>query len=482
MHLPLLHSESRAALSSFIQSAVARRHDPRAAQYGGFPPLLVPPGPLLILVLSVFGGLLACCLTVWAPWLERRGVSSEDVLKYASIPVVSTLFTYCHIWAALYMTFYPLDFWGCWQIPGTNCGCGWQGIVPSKSEKMARTSVHLMTTKLISVGEVFARIDPGIVAEELDPVLHSTLTHIIHEVAMQEEPELWLALPAAVKNELILKAREDAPIVIEAMMADVKSNIQTVFDLSDMVASTLIRDPSLLNQMFIECGYWELKFIRDCGAYMGAVFGFVQVVLWIFWSEGWMLPTFGFVVGLLSNWLALKMIFEPVEPVPIFGGRIVLQGLFLKRQREVSVEYGRLVAGKVLSSKNLIPAIITGPCSDKLFELIHNHVQGACDRYAGLSRPMIRLFKGPDKYNHCKRMVGERLIASLSDTMRHVERQMDTAMDLESLLREKLSTLPCADFEGLLHPVFQEDEWKLVLMGGVLGVVVGMMQWYALGS
>jgi len=249
-----------------------------------------------------------------------------------------------------------------------------------------------------------------------------------------------------------------------------------------MVVATLIRDPWLLNHMFIECGYRELVFIRDCGGYMGAVFGVVQVILWIRWSEGWMLPTFGLVVGLLSNWIALKMIFRPVEPMPILGGRVVLQGLFLKRQKEVSGEYGKIVAAKILSSRNLIPAIITGPCADKLFELIHKHVHGACDKYTGVSRPFIRLLRGTDKYNHCKHMVGERLIATMSDTMRHVEKHIDHAMDLENILREKMEKLPATDFEDLLHPVFQEDEWKLVLMGGVLGVIVGCMQWYALGS
>jgi len=448
----------------------------------GFPPLLFRPGWRLRLVLALVLLFLGGCLTIWRSWLEEHGVTSADVLKYASIPIVSTIFTYCHIWAALYMTFYPVLYRGCLQIPGTNCGCGWQGIVPNKAETMARKSVHLMTTKLISVQEVFSRIDPGIVAEELDPVLHNTLTHIIHEVAMQEEPELWHSLPFAVKNELIAKAREDAPVVIQAMMLDVKMNIQDIFDLADMVVRTLMRDPNLLNTMFIKCGYDELIFIRDCGGYMGAVFGVIQVALWIFYSKGWMLPTFGLVVGLLSNWIALKMIFEPVEPRPVFGGRIVLQGLFLKRQKEVSIEYGKIVAGKILSSKNLIPAIITGRCSDKLFELIHKHVHGACDRYTGVSRPFIKLMTGTAKYNHCKHMVGERLIASLSDTMRHVEKHLDQSMDLENLLREKMCALPARDFEDLLHPVFQEDEWKLVLMGGVLGVFVGCMQWYALGS
>ncbi len=45
-----------------------------------------------------------------------------------------------------------------------------------------------------------------------------------------------------------------------------------------------------------------------------------------------------------------------------------------------------------------------------------------------------------------------------------------------------MEALPPEEFEGLLHPVFQEDEWKLVLMGGVLGVIIGFAQIQILGA
>ena len=38
-----------------------------------------------------------------------------------------------------------------------------QGIIPFKAEKMARKATVLMTTQLLSVKDVFARIDPAIV-------------------------------------------------------------------------------------------------------------------------------------------------------------------------------------------------------------------------------------------------------------------------------------------------------------------------------
>merc|ERR1711972_679962 len=134
------------------------------------------------------------------------------------------------------------------------------------------------------------------------------------------------------------------------------------------------------------------------------------------------------------------------------------------------------------STRYMIPAFISGPCSDKLFELIHRHVHAACDEFTGVARPFICLLRGQEHYGFCKDVVAERLISTLSETMSHVEKQVDAAMDLENLLGTRMRGMSPSDFEGLLHPVFQEDEWKLVLMGGVLGVIVGCGQWYFLGS
>eukprot|EP00927_Polykrikos_kofoidii_P076718 TRINITY_DN73758_c0_g1_i1.p1 TRINITY_DN73758_c0_g1~~TRINITY_DN73758_c0_g1_i1.p1 ORF type:complete len:484 (+),score=75.25 TRINITY_DN73758_c0_g1_i1:83-1534(+) len=447
-----------------------------------FPPLLVCPGRGICVIIALLVGVIVSLLTLGEEWLASAGVSSEQLLEYVSIPVVSVLFTYAHIWGALYMTFYPMRFIGCLQIPETNVGCGWQGIVPSRAAKMARTAVDLMTKKVVGPEEMFERIDPKKLAEELDPVLQSTLMHIISEVAMEEDRALWTKIPQCVKDELILKAREDAPPAIEAMMNDIKRDISRVFDLEEMIINAFTRDPALLNHMFISCGYQELVFIRNCGAWMGGLFGICQVVLWIFWSAGWMLPTFGFVVGILSNWLALKIIFSPVKPVSLFGGRIVLQGLFLKRQAAVSAEYAKIVADNVLSSRNLIPAVMRGRCADVLFELLHKHVRIECDNYAGVSKRIVQLFAGSAKIERCKKKIGDHLIESLPSTMRHAERYVDEAMDLENLLADKMGALPPDDFESLLHPVFEEDEWKLIVMGGVLGVVIGCMQWAFLGK
>ena len=53
---------------------------------------------------------------------------------------------------------------------------------------------------------------------------------------------------------------------------------------------------------------------------------------------------------------------------------------------------------------------------------------------------------------------------------------MRRAFDIEPTVRERLQALPPDKFEQVLHPVFEEDEWKLIAVGAVIGLIVGFAQ------
>ncbi|DAZ96756.1 TPA: hypothetical protein N0F65_012333 [Lagenidium giganteum] len=440
-----------------------------------FPPMIeIPTIPVLIfMVLFVIVAIL--CFTVLKKPLEDAGVNSEQLIKYGSIPLVSVAFTYIHIWMALYMTFYPLEYVGCLQIPGTNTGLGWQGIVPHKGEKMARQAVKLMTTQLLQVKEVFSRIEPAEVVEVLEPILFNTIHEVVEAMALKYNPDLWMVLPAKVKEEIVEKVKEEAPVHIEALMDEIRNNIEDVFDVEDMVVSNMTKDKQLLVNMFVTCGYSELAFIRNSGAWMGGLFGLMQMGLWFFYSDRIVVfPVVGLLVGTITNWLALKMIFEPVNPRRFLC--FTLHGLFLRRQNEVAEVYGRMVATDVLNSRNMIEAILKGPYSDRLFELVYDNVQEAVNASAAITEKIINLSIGEDTYASIKEDVTNHIVQRFPESLRQIEDYATKAMDLEVTLREKMKMLSYEQFEGLLHPIFQEDEWKLVLMGGVLGLLIGLLQ------
>ncbi|RHY40130.1 hypothetical protein DYB37_001350 [Aphanomyces astaci] len=443
-----------------------------------FPPMLARPSWIVIVFVLLLGVGAILVFVVFKDKLVGTQWDTKRILTVASIPLISVVFTYGHIWLALYMTFYPLEYVGIMQFPGTNMGvCGWQGIVPFKGEKMARMSVRIMTSQLLDVREVFSRIDPAQVVKELEPILFSTIKDIVETMANKYNPSLWRVLPTSVKDEIVEKVKEDAPVHIEALMGEIKHHIDDVFDLEDMVVTHMMKDKQLLVNMFVTCGYQELAFIRDSGATMGFIFGLLQMGLYLVWpslTKYVTFPVFGLLVGTLTNWLALKMIFEPVNPKKILC--IKLHGLFLRRQQQVAAMYGEMVSRDVLNAHNIIEAILKGPASDRLFELVYANVQQAVNSGAAVADRIVSIGIGKDTFESIKDDITDLVVQKFPDSLRHIEAYTMVALDLNKTLREKIGQLSFHDFERLLHPVFEEDEWKLVLMGGVLGLALGFIQ------
>jgi hypothetical protein len=247
---------------------------------------------------------------------------------YASIPVVAALIGYGTKLVAIRMMFQPVEF------VGVKPFFGWQGIVPKRAARMASIACDTMTEQLIRPAEVVARLDAARIAKEIGKPLLAGVEDIVREVAGHYEPGLWEALPVRVQRLVIQRVQHEAPRMVAAVPDVIKSDVDSVFDLKGMVVTSLVKDKRLLNRIFQEAGAREFAFIARSGLVFGGAIGVVQMVAWVLFEVPPMMPVF----GLFTGWLALRMIFFPIEPRRYFG--VEWQGLFLKRRAEVAEAYG----------------------------------------------------------------------------------------------------------------------------------------------
>jgi uncharacterized membrane protein YheB (UPF0754 family) len=400
----------------------------------------------------------------------------QNWVLYASMPFVAAGIGYATKIVAIRMMFEPLEWRGSqWRVFGYRI-FGWQGIVPRKAEIMAGIACDTMTSKLLRPEDVFGRLDPDRVAREIEEPLLDAVEDITQDVARAQSPGLWEVVPAGLKNRLIRRVQEEAPTLVRDIMVDVRRNIRSVFDLKAMVISNLTRDKRLLNRIFLEAGRGEFQFIRNSGLYFGFAIGCVQALAWALTHNIWIMPLFGLFTGWFTDWLALKMVFNPKHPKKYLFGLFEWQGLFLKRRMEVSEEYGRLIAAEVITPRNILDAVLKGPLSDRLFAMVQKQVQRLVDEQAGLARPFVVFAVGTDRYRAMKEQVAQEIMKKLPDTMKHVEDYAGKAMDLENLLASKMKDLTVEEYEALLRPAFQQDEWILIAVGAALGFFVGELQ------
>ena len=123
---------------------------------------------------------------------------------FLSMPLIAAVIGYVTKIAAVRMMFYPLEFIGIKPY------LGWQGVIPRKAQKMASIAVDVITSKLITIEEIFIRLDPRQIAAEIEKPMLGAVEQITREVLSQHQPGLWEMLPNFVRDRLIKRVQAEA--------------------------------------------------------------------------------------------------------------------------------------------------------------------------------------------------------------------------------------------------------------------------------
>ncbi len=395
-------------------------------------------------------------------------LQDSEFWKHVSIPFVAGIVGWGTNWAAIQLTFYPVEFVG--RPPFL----GWQGIIPSKAEKMAGIFVDSTMTRLGTLPELFQQMEPKKIADQIIRVMTPRLEGFTDEILRQENRALWRNAPALVKEAIHARVRDEFPQLVKNLLDEVSERVEELIDFKHMITTRLVDDRALLNRLFQESGEKEFKFIVRSGLYFGFLFGLVQLLVWILYPAWWVLPAFGILVGYATNWIALNVIFRPLNPTPI--GPWTLQGIFLKRQKEVAGAWCHLVTREIVTVRSLVHAMMKGPHSETSRELVKRHMAPLVEEAAGPLRLPAELAVGRRSFDEIGERVGERSVDLSTVPFDDWHFNRDRAAVVERLLRQRMEELPSEEFQDLLRPCFQEDELKLILVGAVLGGLAGLAQ------
>ena len=319
--------------------------------------------------------------------------------------------------AALHMMLYPIEYRGVRPL-------GWQGIVPRRATPLALTVVQMLERHVVGLGELMGSLRPSRLARFYRPLLEQTVPSVF--------PEAPQALSAATDT-------------LDRRLGVLESGAAKALNFKGLVIRGLTGpNVSFLVRVFATVGAKEFALIRKSGWLFGAIFGLVQVGLWLVWPMWWTLPVLGALVGAGTNAIALWLVFRPLRERRILG--MSVQGLFLRRQAEVAEQYAALLAERVLSPD----AIAT--------ELLHRPIARRAADAAG----------APEK--------AAPLQTRLEEDAENLHRLMGRGMKVQQLISDRLKAMSPETFEPILRNAFRQDERLLVIVGGVLGAFVGLLQ------
>ncbi len=383
------------------------------------------------------------------------------------IPVISALVGWFTNVVAIKMMFQPVEFVG---IPPY---LGWQGVIPANALRLARVSNTLITQKLLSLRELFDEtFSAESFAGKLGAVIDDVTEQVIDEVANKHAKAMWDNAGEFMQNKVRQQVRAEVIDVSRAIAMDMADDIDKIMDIEKTVLEAIERHKELMGEMFFEVGRKEFKFIERSGLYFGFLFGLFQMVIWVLYPAPWILPAAGFFVGYLTNWIAIKLVFAPREPVKI--GPLTVQGLFHKRQTEVAEAFGRTVATRVLNADNIVTTVMQSEGAAHMNRIVEHRIGELISKYE--AHPLAAMVLPQEKRPALRAELLERIQTEWPKPGGFFHTFAAESVDLQGELERRMKALDRESYEGVLRPAFQQDEWKLIAAGAVLGTIAGVLQ------
>nr|WP_280472565.1 hypothetical protein [Nocardia cyriacigeorgica] len=407
-----------------------------------------------------------------------------------TIPLFTGVIGYITNWTGVLMLFRPIAFHGI-HVPGLRAlypflpkriqvlpllsydgRMGWQGIVPSRADKMASIAVDKGLSKLGSVADFYRELEPDALAEHLAGIADEQIRDIVEEILRREHPQLWYNLPSQVREMVHDRVRAQLPDILRQLTVELGENIDQLLDVKQMVIRYFQARPQLLNQLFQVLGAKELRFMQNFGFYFGAPMGAVLVA--VLHLTGWptlaVLPIGGVIIGWVVNWVGINMIFAPAEPKWWCPWR---QGLLIKRQPEITAGYAELVSGQVVTVANIGDELLNGPRSDRTMQMLEDTLRPAADRALGPARSAVKFVLGSREYDALQSTITSEAMAIAPIAFADPDFNIRQGRQINDYIAKQMSALSPNDFVEMLRSAIKQDEWLLFVHGGVPGLFAG---------
>jgi uncharacterized membrane protein YheB (UPF0754 family) len=395
---------------------------------------------------------------------------SDDLTIWVviGVPLITAFIGYITNWAAVKMIFHPREFVGVGPI-------GWQGVIPARNAKFA-ADIAENVGEVLSARDLASGFDPDELEVLLAGRLDAEMPAVVREAAEVIHPGLWDDMAPEAQQMVIGQLRAEGSQLARQVVGDIGELPDELLDLKALVVDLLSgENVDRLVRLFQRLGRKELRFIEYYGGVFGFMVGCLQVLLFGILGQWWTMPIVGVLVGLGTNWLAIQMIFRPMEPTRYLG-LVTYQGMFPKRQAEIAREFAVVAEDEIFTPANLFRVLTEGEPGTRIARLVLERVSERVDE----QRPMLEMLAQRPITDDQVATVKMLLVAKVTSELPHVQRELEPylreQLGVARVVEERMAVMSKPEFERLLRGIFEEDELTLIIIGGVLGGAVGLLQ------
>lgn len=183
-------------------------------------------------------------------------------------------------------------------------------------------------------------------------------------------------------------------------------------------------------------------------------------------------------IGWLTNWLAVKMLFHPRYPVTF--GPLVIHGVFPKRQAALAARLGALIKQELVRLDEIADALRQQDMAERFRDTVDAAVEKLLTEKLVQAIPMAAMLLNEAMIKKIKTVLVPELLGLVPAFLDRAAGAITACYDVEEAVRKKVEAFPVEKLEGVLFAIMKKEFRFIEISGGVLGFAVGALQSLAL--
>lgn len=186
------------------------------------------------------------------------------------------------------------------------------------------------------------------------------------------------------------------------------------------------------------------------------------------------LPVVAALIGWVTNYIAVKMLFHPRIEKRFLG--IKIQGVFPKRQAVFAEKLGLVVANELISAKDFTNKFQELVLLPDVQAKVSKAIEDAITQRLPKALPMLAMFMSPEIVVTVRDSLLVEVNSMLGEMSQFISKRIESELDVATLVKDKVAAFSSDKLEEILFAIMSKEFRFIELVGGVLGFLIGLTQ------
>jgi len=179
-------------------------------------------------------------------------------------------------------------------------------------------------------------------------------------------------------------------------------------------------------------------------------------------------------IGWLTNWVAVKMLFRPRKPVHLLF--FTLQGIFPKRQKALAANLGQTVENELISHADFERVLKDPAFVSRLNGEIEAYGLDVIQKKLVDIHPMAAMLLTDEMMEKIRGIFLEELKKGVPDLLAKIGGSLKEAVNFKEIVRERVENFSSDRLEALLFSIMKREFRFIEWVGAALGFLIGVFQ------